>query len=98
MKHDYAPRPETDTPFRVAPKGAWTSWAVMIGGLSAAFTAGVWATNLSNHITALEAKIADISVAQNHEQSDLTQMREDVSWLVHESKGGHRGPEVSANP
>ena len=68
-------------PFRIKGKGAWMSWAVVIAGLSGAFTCGVWATNLQAKLESFQVQISDLKETQRG-------MKADIEWLVRR-EGGH---------
>lgn len=67
------------------------SWAVVIAGLSGAFTCGVWATNLQAKLESFQTQIFELKEAQH-------QMQADVAWLVREQGGQPHGKSIATIP
>lgn len=77
-------------PFKIKGKGAWMSWAVVIAGLSGAFTCGVWATNLQAKLESFQAQISELKESQKA-------MQNDIGWLVRERGGRPESKTVAVN-
>jgi hypothetical protein len=84
MKHYSRAHDDNEVPFKPSGRGAWMSWVALSAALGSAFTAGVWATNVSNEISGLKVQVS--------------QIQNDVSWLVRREGGHSESKPVAVTP